>query len=135
VTIAVTERAVRIQPELSPGRAAAMVAFAWLFAVLLAAFLPRYVPVFDHWPGQWGELPVLTRALMSVGRLGTWPIALAGVGLAAVLAGGAAGWVRTGLPGRRTVVLSLAAAGVLTCAACLAGTIGLVVTAPVVPVS
>ena len=121
------------RPELSPRRAAAMVAFPWLFAVLLAALLPRYVPVFERWPAPWGELPALTRALMSVGRLGAWPIALAGVGLAAVLAVGGAGWVRAGLPGRRAVVLALAAAGLVACVACLAGTVGQVITAPVVP--
>ena len=77
--------------------------------------------------------PALTRALISVGRLGAWPIALAGVGLMAVLAGGGAGWVRAGLPGRRAVVLTLAVAGVLTCVACLVGTLGQVITAPVVP--
>ena len=121
------------RPELSPWRAAAMVAFPWLFAVLLAALLPRYVPIFERWPAHWGELPALTRALMSVGRLGAWPIALAGVGLAAVLAVGGAGWVRAGLPGRRAVVLALAAAGLVACVACLAGTVGQVITAPVVP--
>jgi hypothetical protein len=121
------------RPELSPRRAAAMVACPWLFAVLLAAFLPRYVPVFEHWPAHWGELPALTRALMSVGRLGPWPIALAGTGLVAVLAGGGAGWVRAGLPGRRAVVLALAVAGLVACVVCLAGTVGQVITAPVVP--
>ena len=45
-----THRAVQTQPELSPRRAAAMIAFPWFLAVLLAAFLPRYVPVFDRWP-------------------------------------------------------------------------------------
>jgi hypothetical protein len=110
-----------------------MIAFPWLFAVLLAALLPRYVPVFERWPAHWGELPALTRALVSVGRMGAWPIALAGVGLVAVLAGGGAGWVRAGLPGRRAVVLALAAAGLVACVVCLAGTVGQVITAPVVP--
>jgi hypothetical protein len=71
---------------------------------------------------------------MSVGRVGSWPIALAGVAVVAVLAGGAAGWVRTRLPGRRTVVLGLAVAGLLTFVACIVGTLGQVITAPVVPV-
>ena len=110
-----------------------MIAFPWLLAVLLAAFLPRYIPVFDHWPAHWGELPALTRALMSVGRLGAWPIALVGVGLVTVLACGGAGWVRAGLPGRRAVVLALAVAGLAACVACLAGTLGQIITAPVVP--
>lgn len=133
MTIASTDRVVRARPVLRPRRAAAMIAVPWLFAVLLAAFLPRYVPVFDRWPAQWGELPALTHALMSVGRVGTWPIALAGVGLAAVLAGGGAGWVRAGLPGRRPVVLAVATAGLAACVACLAGTLGQVITAPVGP--
>jgi hypothetical protein len=110
-----------------------MIAFPWLFAVLLAAFLPRYVPIFDHWPAHWGEVPTLTRALMSVGRLGVWPIALAGVGLVAVLAGGGAVWVRARLPGRRAVVLVLAVAGLVVCVACIGGTLGQVITVPVVP--
>src|SRR4029077_4532211 len=108
MAIVSTDRAVQARPELSPRRAAAMIAFPWLFAVLFAAFLPRYVPIFDRWPAHWGELPALTHALMSVGRLGAWPIVLTGVGLVAVLAGGGAGWVRAGLPGRRAVVLAIA---------------------------
>src|SRR4051794_19256413 len=100
-----TERAVHARPELSPRRAAAVIALPWLLAVLLAAFLPRWVPVFDRWPARWGELPALTHALMAVGRLGVWPVALAGAGLAAALAGLGAGWARAGLPGRRAVVL------------------------------
>jgi hypothetical protein len=126
MAIASTDRVVQARPELPPRRAVAMIAFPWLFAVLLAAFLPRYVSVFDRWPAQWGELPALTHALVSVGRLGTWPIALAGLGLVAVLAGGGAAWVRAGLPGRRAVVLALAAAGLV---ACLVGTLGQVITA------
>ena len=133
MAIASTDRVVLARPELPPRRAAAMIAFPWLFAGLLAALLPRYVPIFDRWPAEWGELPALTHALMSVGRLGAWPIALAGVGLVAVLAGGGAGWVRAGLPGRRAVVLALAVAGLVACVACLVGTVGQVVTAPVVP--
>jgi hypothetical protein len=128
-----TDRTVQARTELSPQRAAALIAFPWLFAVLLAAFLPRYVPIFDHWPAHWGELPALTHALMSVGRLGAWPIALAGVGLVALLAGGGAGWVRAGLPGRRAVVLALAVAGLVVCVASVVGTLGQVITAPVVP--
>ena len=123
----------RARPELSPRRAAAVIAFPWLLAVLLAAFLPRYVPIFDRWPARWGELPALTHALMSVGRLGVWPVVLAGVGLVAVLAGSGAGWVRSGLPGRRPVVLTIAAAGLVAFVACVAGTLGQVITAPVVP--
>jgi hypothetical protein len=107
-----------------------MIAFTWLLAVLLAAFLPRYVPIFDRWPAQWGELPALTHALMAVGRLGAWPIALVGVGLVAVVAGGGAGWVWAGLPGRRAVVLALAVAGLVACVACVVGTLGQVITAP-----
>ena len=133
MSIASTDQAFQARPELSPRRAAAMIAFTWLFAVLFAAFLPRYVPIFDRWPAYWGELPALTRALMSVGRLGTWPIAIVGVGLVAVLAGGGASWVRAGLPGRRVVVLALAVAGLVVIVACLVGTLGQVITAPVVP--
>lgn len=110
-----------------------MIASTWSLAVVLVVFLPRYVPVFDRWPAEWGELPALTRALMSVGRLGVWPIALAGAGLVAVLAGGGAAWVRAGLPGRWAVVLAVALAGLVACVACLAGTLGPVITAPVVP--
>ena len=85
-----------------------MIALAWLPAIVAAASLPRFVPIFDRWPR---ELPPLTLALMPVGRLGAGPIVLAGVGLVAVLVGLYAGWVRAGLPGRRAVALALAGAG------------------------
>jgi hypothetical protein len=133
MAIASTDQAVLARLAFSPRRAAAVIAFPWLLAVLLAAALPGYVPAFERWPAPWGELPTLTRALMAVGRLGTWPIALAGVGLVAVLAGGGAGWVRAGLPGRRAVVLALAMAAIAACVAILVGTLGQVITAPLVP--
>src|SRR4051794_3718329 len=62
-----TDRGVQVRRAPSPRRAAAMIALAWLPALLLAAFLPRFVPVFDRW--HW-ELPPLTHVLMAVGRLG-----------------------------------------------------------------
>jgi hypothetical protein len=110
-----------------------MIAFSWLLAVLFAAFLPRYVPIFDRWPAQWGELPDLTHALMSGGRLGVWPIVLAGVGLVAVLAGFGATAVWAGLPSRRAVVLAIAVAGLGVSVAIVVGTLGQVITAQVVP--
>jgi hypothetical protein len=120
------DRAVR--PELSPLRAAATIALSWLPAILVAASLPRYVPVFDRWRRG---LPALTLALMSVGRLGLGPIVWTGVGVAALLAGGGAGWVRTGLPGRRAVVFALATAGIAAAAVCMLYTLVPIVTAPV----
>ena len=132
--LAAAEPAVRAHPALSPRRAAALIVAAWLPAVIAAASLPGYAPVFDRWPAQWGEPPALTRALIAVGRLGTWPIALAGAGAVAVLAGGGAGWVRAGLSGRRAVVVALAVAGLVAFAVILAGSLGQVITAPVVPV-
>lgn len=134
VTVAAAEPAAPDHPAPSPRRAGALIAVAWLPAVIVAAFLPRYVPVFDSWRAQWGELPPLTHALVAAGRLGAWPLALAGAGVAAVLAGGGAGWVRAGLPGRRPVVAALAVTGLVAFAVILAGTLGQVITAPVVPV-
>ena len=115
----------------SPGRAATMIALYWAPALVLAAGLPWFVPVFDRWPARWGALPALTRALMSVGQFGVGPIVLAGSGLVAVLAGGGAGWVWAGLPGRRTVVLALAGAGLGALVAGFVGTLGQIITAPV----
>jgi hypothetical protein len=92
----------------SPRRAAATIALAWLPALVVAAGLPRFVPAFGRWPQ---ELPPLTEALLSVGRLGVGPILLAGAGLVAVLAAAGFGWVRAGLPYRRAAVFALAAAG------------------------
>src|SRR5437588_1998126 len=108
MTVAPTDRAVQARPDPSPRRAAAMIALAWLPAIIVAASLPQFVPIFDRWPR---ELPPLTLALMPVGRLGVGPILLAGVGLVAVLVGLYAGWVRAGLPGRRVVGFACAAAG------------------------
>src|SRR2546425_800995 len=82
----------------SPRRAAAMIALAWLPALVVAAGLPRFVPTYDRWRR---ELPPLTEALMSVGRLGAGPIVLAGAGIVAVLAAVGFGWVWAGLPCRR----------------------------------
>jgi len=128
MAVASTDRAVQAQPDLSPRRAAAMIALAWLPAIVAATSLPRFVPIFDRW--HW-ELPPLTHALMSVGRLGFWPIVLLGVGLMALMAAGGAGWVRAGLPGRRAVVLAFAAAGPSSLVVCMAGTLGPILTAPV----
>jgi hypothetical protein len=130
MAVASTDQAIRARPDPSPRRAAAMIALAWLPAIVAAASLPRFVPTFDRW--HW-ELPPLTHALMSVGRLGFGPIVCAGVGLAALMAGGGAGWVRAGLPGRRAVVLAIAVAGLGVFVACVVGTLGQVITAPVVP--
>src|SRR5689334_21011699 len=81
--VVITGRAARARRELTPRRAAVAIAGAWLPAVVLAACLPRYVPVFDRWPAAWGEPPALTHALVAVGRLGAGPVALAGLGRAA----------------------------------------------------
>ena len=102
----------------SPRRAAALIALAWLPALVVAAGLPRFVPVYDRWHS---ELPPLTEALMAVGRLGFWPVVLAGAALVAVLAAAGFGWVRAGLPCRRAAVFALAAAGLGAFASCMAG--------------
>jgi hypothetical protein len=133
MTVLIPDRAGQACPERTPRQAAVVIALSWLPALVLAAFLPRYVPVFDHWPSGWGEPPALTHALMAVGRLGTGPVAVAGVVLVAALAGGGAAWVWAGLAGRRVVVPGLALAGLAAFALCLAGTLGQVITAPVVP--
>jgi hypothetical protein len=112
----------------SPRRAAAIIALAWLPALIVAAGLPRFVPVFERW--HW-ELSTLTLALMSVGRLGTWPIVLAGVGMVAILVGLYAGWVRAGLSGQRAVAVAFAVAGVGVFAVCILGTLVPIFTAPV----
>jgi hypothetical protein len=127
MAVASTDRAVQVRPALSPRRAAAIIGLAWLPAMVVAASLPRFVPTFDRW--HW-ELSPLTHALMSVGRLGFGPIVLAAVALAAVMAGGGAGWVRAGLPGRRAVVLALAVAGLGALVVCMAGTLGPILTVP-----
>jgi hypothetical protein len=113
----------------SPRRAASMIALAWLPALVIAGGLPRFVPTFERWPV---ELPPLTEALMAVGRLGLGPIALAGVVLVAVMAAIGFGWVRAGLPCRRAVVFALAAAGLGAFVAGMAGTLGPILTAPVI---
>jgi hypothetical protein len=100
---------------------------AWVPAIIVAAGLPRFVPVFDGWRG---ELPPLTLALMPVGRLGIGPIVLAGVGLVAVLVALYVGWVRAGLPGRRVVGFALAAAGLGGFAVFMAAALGPMLTAP-----
>jgi hypothetical protein len=127
MTAAPTDRAVQARPDPSPRRAAAIIALAWFPAIVAAAALPRFVPTFDRW--RW-ELPPLTLALMPVGRLGVWPIVLAGVGLVAVLAGLYAGWVRIGLPGRRVVAFALAAAGLAALPVFMAAALGPMFTAP-----
>jgi hypothetical protein len=100
---------------------------AWVPAVIVAAGLPRFVPVFDRWRG---ELPVLTAALMPVARLGVGPVAAAGLGLVAVLVAFYAGWARAGLPGRRAVGFALAAAGLGGFAVFLWAALGPMLTAP-----
>jgi hypothetical protein len=127
MTVTPTDQALQSRPGPSPRRAAAMIALAWLPALIAAASLPRFVPTFDRWP--W-ELPPLTLALMPVGRLGVWPIVLVGVGLVAVLAGLSAGWARAGLPGRRAVVLGLATAGLGALPVFMAAALGPMLTAP-----
>jgi len=49
---------------------------------------------------------------------------LTGAGLVAILAGLYAGWVRAGLPGRRSVMLTFAVAGLGAFAVCMAGALG-----------
>jgi hypothetical protein len=97
-----------------------MIALAWLPALVVAAGLPRFVPLYGRWHQ---ELPPLTEALMSVGRIGVGPIVLAGAELVAVLAAIGFGWVRAGLPCRRPVLFALAAAGLGVFAAGMAGTL------------
>jgi hypothetical protein len=128
MTVAPTDMAIQARPGPSPLRTAVIIALAWLPAIIVAASLPRFVPVFDRW--HW-ELPPLTLSLMSVGRLGVEPIVLAGVGLVAVLAGGGAGWVRAGLPGRRAVPFVFAVAGIGVAALCTLCVLVPIVTAPV----
>jgi hypothetical protein len=70
---------------------------------------------------------------MSVGRLGVWPIVLGGLGLVVVLAGCCAGWVGAGLPYQRAVMFTLAVTGLGAFVACMAGTLGPMLTLP--PVS
>jgi hypothetical protein len=127
MAVAPTDPAVLDRPGPSPRRAAAVIALAWLPAVIAAAALPGLVPTFDRW--RW-ELPPLTAALLPVGRLGVGPVVLAGVGLAAALAAGGAGWVRAGLPGRRAVAFALAAAGLGAFAVFMAAALGPMLTAP-----
>jgi hypothetical protein len=105
VLIVVGSRSASI--ALPSGPKAAVIALVWPPAIVLATGLLRLVPTFDRWP--W-ELPTLTKALMSIGRLGFWPVLVAGVGFTAVLAGLGAGRVRAGLPGRRAVVFAIATA-------------------------
>src|SRR5262245_9379949 len=100
MAVASTDQAIRARPDPSPLHVVVVIGLAWLPAILAAASLPKFVSLFDRWPAQW-ELPPLTLALMSVGRLGVGPIVLAGVGLVTVLAGVYACWARAGLPGRR----------------------------------
>jgi hypothetical protein len=126
MTVASTDRVVHVRPDPSPRRAAAMIALAWLPAIIAAAALPRFVPVFDRW--RW-DLPPLTVALMPVGRLGVGPIVLAGAGLVAVLAGLYAGWVRAGLPGRRAVAFAFVAAGLGALPVFMAAALGPMLTA------
>jgi hypothetical protein len=127
MTVAPTERAVPARPDPSPRRAAAMIALAWLPAIIAAASLPGLVPQFDRWP--W-ELPPLTLTLMPVGRLGVGPIVLAGVGLVGVLVGLYAGWVRAGLPGRRAVAFVFAAAALGVFPVFMAAALGPMFTVP-----
>jgi hypothetical protein len=126
MTVAVAEPA-PARPEPSPRRVAGLIALAWTPALIVAASLPRFVPVFDRW--RW-ELPPLTAALMPVGRLGVGPIVFAGVVLVAILVGGYASWVRAGLPGRRWVGFALAAAGLLALPVLMAAALGPVFLAP-----
>jgi hypothetical protein len=103
--------AIRARPDPSLLHALGMIALAWVPAIIVIAAIPRFLPAFDRW--QW-ELPPLTRALMTVGRLGTGPLVLASLVLVALMAGGYAGWVRAGWPGRRALYLVLAMAGLVT---------------------
>ena len=130
MAIAPTDPAVRARPGPSPGRTAALIALSWLPAIVAAAALPQFVSPFDRWPAHW-ELPTLTRALMSVGRLGVGPIVLVGVGLAALMAAAGAGWVRAGRPGGRAVVFALGATGLGASAVCMLGVLVPILTAPV----
>jgi hypothetical protein len=113
----------RVIPNLPPRRVAAMVAMSWAPALVLACSLPQFVPTFDRWPrGQ--ELPALTLALMSVGRLGVWPIVLTGLTLVAVLALGCAGCARAGLPGNRAATIAIGLVGIGLMGALFWGVLG-----------
>ena len=127
MAVASTEPAVRPSPGPSTRRAAAVIALAWLPAVIVAAGLPRFVPAFDRWRG---ELPPLTAALMPVARLGVGPVAAAGLGLVAALVAFYVGWARAGLPGRRAAGFVLAAAGLGGFAVLVAAALGPMLTAP-----
>ena len=104
----------------SPQWAAELIALAWLPALIVAAGLPWFVPVYARWNSG---LPPLTEALLAVGRLGFWPIVLAGVALVAFIAAIGYGWARAGLPYHRAVVFALTVAGLGVFAAGLAGTL------------
>ena len=130
MSVAPTDPAVQARPDPSPGRAAAMIALAWLPAIVVAASLPRYARTFDRWPAHW-ELPPLTLALTSVGRLGVGPIVLVGVGLVALMAAAGAGWVRAGRRGGRALMVVLAAIGLGVSGVCMLGVLVPILTAPV----
>jgi hypothetical protein len=126
--VASTDRVVQTRPDPSPWRAAALIALAWLPAIVAAASLPRFVPTFDRWP--W-EVPPLTHALMSIGRLGYGPIVLAGEGLVVVLASVAAVWAWAGFRGPRVVAFTIAVIGLGVLVVCMAGTLGAIFMAPI----
>jgi hypothetical protein len=126
MSVASFESAARTPP--GPfARRAAVIAAAWLPAVVAAAALPRFVPAFDRWP--W-ELPPLTAALMPFARLGVGPVGAAGVALVAALIAADVAWARAGLPGRQTVPAALAAAGLAAFAVLLWAALGPALTAP-----
>src|SRR5262245_29706055 len=77
------EPAIQVRSAPEPLHAAGVIALAWLPAILVTAFLPRYVPIFERWPANW-EVPPLTRALMWIGRFGPVPIVSVGTGLVAL---------------------------------------------------
>ena len=62
MAIAPADPAVHARPDPSPGRTAALIALAWLPAIVVAASLPQYARTFDRWPAH-RELPPLTLAL------------------------------------------------------------------------
>lgn len=115
---------------LSPRRAAAIVALAWLPVLLIAASLPRFVSLFDRWNE---DLPPLTHALVNIGRLGYGPIVLAEVGLLTALSVGCATLASARLPSHRPVVMTVAVFGILMFPVLFWGVMGPMLTLP--PVS
>lgn len=108
--------------SIPPLAVVAILGTAWLPAIILAAFLPRFVSVFDR-ISEKGELPTLARTMLPLGRLGPIPAVLIVAGCVAVLVGIFHVWSRAGLRHRWIVLSALSFAGF---AAFSIGLIGLI---------